>query len=403
MISVLIVGSSKQPIPAVNGGAVPALVEELINQNEKNNKINLSCISIYDIKAEKESKKYRRTKFIWAKVPAIVISADKLIAKAMQRGCRVHSFGFVFQIMWFTSFVSKVLKRNNYDAVIFENSIPVLYSLKRYGNTKKYQGKWFLHMHTVPRGYYGLTNLLKSSKKIIVISEYVKKEMLKQLGLNETRFAVMYNCLPDYFFEKLSEKKIEDVRRKYLNQFPNKKVILFAGRLNKEKGIEEVISAVKGLKRKDWVLLIVGSNFYKTNIKSQYEQELRQKAKAIRDHIEFTGYIENKQMPFIYKLADVVVLPSMWDEPAGMTMIEALACERPLITTYSGGIPEYVGQGGCALIKRDENIVLNITMAIENAFDDPDQTRLIAIKGKENVSRYTEEHYYDLLMDILEI
>ena len=108
-------------------------------------------------------------------------------------------------------------------------------------------------------------------------------------------------------------------------------------------------------------------------------------------------------MPFIYKLADVVVLPSMWDEPAGMTMIEALACERPLITTYSGGIPEYVGQGGCALIKRDENIVLNITMAIENAFDDPDQTRLIAIKGKENVSRYTEEHYYDLLMDILEI
>jgi spore coat protein SA len=403
MKSVLIVGSSKQPIPAVNGGAVPALVEELINQNEKKNKMILSCISIYDIEAEKKSKKYHRTKFIWAKVPAIVAIADNLIAKVMQIGGRVHSFGFIFQIMWFTTFVSKVLNRNNYDAVIFENSIPVLYALKRYGNAKRYQGKWFLHMHTVPREYYGIKDLVSSSKKIIVISKYVKKAMLKQLGLDDNRFLVMYNCLQNYFFEEPNQKEIENVRRKYLKQYPDKKVILFAGRLNKEKGIEEVISAVKGLNREDWVLLIVGSNFYKTNIKSQYEQELRQEVKDIRDHIEFTGYIDNKQMPSIYRLADIVVLPSMWDEPAGMTMIEALACERPLITTYSGGIPEYVGNGGCVLIKRDKNIVWNITKAIESALDDPDKARHIAKKGKAIVSRYTEEYYYDQLMYILNI
>ena len=45
-------------------------------------------------------------------------------------------------------------------------------------------------------------------------------------------------------------------------------------------------------------------------------------------------------------MADIVVLPSVWEEPAGLTMIEALACGKPLITTNAGGISEYVAGSG---------------------------------------------------------
>lgn len=72
MQKVLIVGSSKQPIPAVKGGAVPALIEELISQNEVENQIELNCISIYDEEALDVSQKYKNTNFIWAEVPTAV-------------------------------------------------------------------------------------------------------------------------------------------------------------------------------------------------------------------------------------------------------------------------------------------------------------------------------------------
>lgn len=405
MKKVLIVGSSKQPIPAVKGGAVPALVEELITQNEAASQIDLSCISIYDAEAVSSSRKYTKTNFIWAKVPRFIKSIDRVFyyfAKYVLAGWRIHSLSFVAQILWFSLFVAKNLRRGAYDAVIFENSLLVMHSLRFYGNWKKYEGKWFLHMHTVPRSYYGIGNLVEKSKKIIVVSNYVKQEVQKKLHLSESQFVVMYNCLQDYFFVEPTAKDIDDIRRTYLKNFIGKKVVLFAGRLNEEKGIEQVISAIKLLDRGDLVLLIVGSNFYKSNIVGRYEARLKALTQSIKNKIVFTGYIENKKMPAIYSAADVVVLPSIWDEPAGMTIIEAMAVGSALITTRSGGIPEYVGENGCVLLTRDERLIENIAVAIDKILSNPSYADMLKRTAKMNVSNFTETVYYQQLIHILD-
>lgn len=70
---------------------------------------------------------------------------------------------------------------------------------------------------------------------------------------------------------------------------------------------------------------------------------IRRLAESMKDRILFTGYINNEELPYMYNLANVAVLLSIWDEPAGLTMIEALSCGIPFISTYSGGIPEYIG------------------------------------------------------------
>ena len=64
-------------------------------------------------------------------------------------------------------------------------------------------------------------------------------------------------------------------------------------------------------------------------------------------------------MPSIYQLGNIAVLPSMWEEPAGMTMVEAVVSGLPLITTNSGGIPEYISDDVAVLLDRDENLVDN--------------------------------------------
>ena len=89
--------------------------------------------------------------------------------------------------------------------------------------------------------------------------------------------------------------------------------------------------------------------------------ELREQAdKDMADTIIQISISNNKKT---YNLADVAVLPSMWDEPAGLTNIEAMACGIPMITTDAGGIPEYaVGE---TLFHRDGELVSEISYDIE--------------------------------------
>ena len=132
-MKVLIVGSIKLPVPAVKGGAVPNLIEEIIQQNEIENKIDLSCISLFDEGAIEASKKYQNTKFIWAKTPKWAKAFDKFNYFVLQKIFRVKrllSLSYVWQIYTFGKFAEKVLKKRDFDRVVFENSVPVLLAMK---------------------------------------------------------------------------------------------------------------------------------------------------------------------------------------------------------------------------------------------------------------------------------
>ncbi|RHO57205.1 glycosyltransferase family 1 protein [Eubacterium sp. AM05-23] len=402
---VLIVGSSKLPTPAVKGGAVPTLIEELIHQQEKEKNIDLTCISYHDEDAINISKKYPSTSYIWAKVPNFVSIMDRFlywVAKNIFRINRLHSLSFLFRVIWFSFFVGNELRKEEYDEVIFENSLLVLTAIKYFGNKKKYEGKYYLHMHSVPRKYYGNEKIVENCKKIICVSEYVAEEMQKDNRLNTTKdnYTVMYNCINDELFKPLSISEKEKIRIK-LNITKEKKIILFAGRVCADKGVEEVISAVTQLEGIDYILLIVGSNFYKSKIIGPYEQKLQEMCKPIRDKIMFTGYVDNADMPNYYNIADVVVLPSIWNEPAGMTMVEAMDCGRPLITTISGGIPEYVGNGNCILLERDSNLVKNIKSNIERFFSEEKVANELSRKARNRAAAFNEKYYYEQLLKII--
>lgn len=404
-MKVLITGSSKFPVPAVKGGAVPNLIEELIQQQEIDNKLELDCCTLWDGEAEKESKKYSNTNFIWAKKPRYVELIDKQltwILKNIFKIKRLHSAGFLFQVIWFTFYIGKVLQKNDYDKVIFENSVPMIFALKLYNNKKKYAGKYYIHMHSVPRNYYGNEKEFSNCRGLISISEYVANEICsdERVSILNDQIKLMYNCIDTEVICPKSEKDKRIYRKKYDIPF-NKKVILFVGRLCRDKGIEEVIESVKRLDNKDYMLIVVGSNFYSSGIVSPYEEYLRKISEEINDQIIFTGYVDYRQMPYIYNMADVVVLPSMWEEPAGMTIIEAMACRKAVITTVSGGIPEYTGLGNCVLLKKDEDLVDNIVDSIKRITANDNYAASIAEKGFIQARKYNKKYYYNQFLKIL--
>jgi glycosyltransferase involved in cell wall biosynthesis len=101
-----------------------------------------------------------------------------------------------------------------------------------------------------------------------------------------------------------------------------------------------------------------------------FHSKLYRLASNLGERVVFTGYIKQQELPYVYNLANVAVLPSMWDEPAGLTNIEAIACGTTVITTKSGGIPEYVENNGIVL-ERDQQLVKEITDSIENLMKNP--------------------------------
>ena len=182
------------------------MVEMLIRQNEIRKVYKFTCLAIHDYKAEQLSHRYNRTRFIWVKIPRFIKIADRLLSfiiKKILRKGMVHSLGFLFQIIYFTINISFVLKKDEWDLVVFENSIPALLSLNLFSNLKSYESKFYMHIHSVPKKYYGTENILFKSRGLICVSHYVSSEIQRKLSsmIDKTRIGVMFNCVDAQIFK----------------------------------------------------------------------------------------------------------------------------------------------------------------------------------------------------------
>ncbi|NCY22545.1 glycosyltransferase, partial [bacterium] len=119
------------------------------------------------------------------------------------------------------------------------------------------------------------------------------------------------------------------------------KVVGYVGRLVKEKGIEVLLDAWKGVEKKipETVLLIAG------NGTPEYEKYLKNKA-GLR--VRFLGAVADPR-PF-YVACDLVVVPSLWEESFGLIPLEAVACGALPLVSDRGFLPQIVKSLGKQLI-----------------------------------------------------
>ena len=121
----------------------------------------------------------------------------------------------------------------------------------------------------------------------------------------------------------------------------NLKVVGYVGRLVKEKGIEVLLQAWKGVKEKvpEAVLLIAGSGT------PEYERDLKKRAGR---GVRFLGAVVDPKP--VYVASDLVVVPSLWEEPFGLIPLEAVACGAVPLVSDRGFLPQIVKGLGRKLI-----------------------------------------------------
>lgn len=159
-------------------------------------------------------------------------------------------------------------------------------------------------------------SFIAGSDLVVCVSDYVRKELINETGnTNLDKFVTIFNG-----------SKHED----YLKDFEKngKLIVLFAGRVEKSKGIWEIIQAIENL---DVVFKIAGDGSLVDELK-KYIQENKLEEKII-----LLGKLKYSDLVSFYKEADLLVSPSLRVEGFPMSIVEAMGFYLPIITTKIGG------------------------------------------------------------------
>jgi len=117
-------------------------------------------------------------------------------------------------------------------------------------------------------------------------------------------------------------------------------LLLFAGRLVTFKGIDHLLDALVLLKdRPQPHLLLIGDGPHQASLKR------RAAALGLSDRVTFAGPQPHAELPRYYAIADAFVVPSIAHETFSIAACEAMSCQRPVIGTRVGGLPEVVRDG----------------------------------------------------------
>ena len=167
----------------------------------------------------------------------------------------------------------------------------------------------------------------------------------------------------------------------------------------------ELIEAMNQLKEHQNIkLLVIGSSFYgNANNENDFAKKLKEMAEPLKDRIIFTGFIPYSDMPNYLSMADVAVIPSVWEDPFPTTVLEAQAMGLPIITTRRGGIPEEVTEENAILLDTDEFFIDNLAKAIFDLYEHPEKRRDMSEASLERSKLFSKERYAHEFFEALEL
>ena len=170
--------------------------------------------------------------------------------------------------------------------------------------------------------------------RVICCSDYMMQHVKWAFGLPNDKMTMVPNGVNPHVYDALVEQDLRDFRLKYA--LPNEKIVLYVGRLVYEKGIHILVNAVpKVLAKVDAKFVIVGSGYMQEQL-SNIVKNIGLEHKVI-----FTGFVDEANLLNLQKVADVSVVPSLF-EPFGIVALEAMAAKSPVVVSDTGGLGEIV-------------------------------------------------------------
>ena len=172
---------------------------------------------------------------------------------------------------------------------------------------------------------------------VVAVSRAMKEDVESLYGVSPDKVRVIHNGIdPDEYRPKQDLATLER-----LAVDPEKPIVLFVGRITRQKGILHLVRAIRHLEPGVQVVLCAGAPDTK-EIGEEMKELVGQAQKDARVPVSWLDQMLPKQDTIaLYSHAAVFVCPSVY-EPFGIINLEAMACETPVVASAVGGIPEIV-------------------------------------------------------------
>ena len=385
----------KLPVPAVQGGAIESLLNSLLDANERIGSLETIVFSEYHKEAERLSKNFVHTKFVFIKRGRLFHSLNLLFKLGRKLSCNRTSYLDIHLIV-------RIIRRIKPDKIIIEGSILKLLELRKFFSNDQLIFK--LHADLIRERSTENMQVLNSASLFIVASDFLRKRIRQNSGNLNPRVRILRNGIRNEFYNMADET----YKTKILNKYQIKRsvpVVLYVGRIVESKGIMHLLeSLIESRERIPLHFVIVGSfgsGFGMGDMDDRFCVRVKDLIQKNKDWITITGFVQNIDLPSYYQIADVIVVPSICEDVSPLVVNEAMASGTPLIVTDAGGITEYIDNECAIVIKRDEKMVDNLSIALCDLLSDPEKLSAMRNAARRNSMKYTLDEFYHNFYSIL--
>ncbi len=218
-------------------------------------------------------------------------------------------------------------------------------------------------------------------QRVIVATEREKEELIRRYGALPDKIGIVPCGVNMEIFQPVARM----AARQKLG-LTNGKIILFVGRIDPLKGIDQLLKAIPRLQDyKGLRMIIIGGDEYS---RSEIER-LRKLAGElkIQDRVTFQGMIKQEELPYFYSAADVCVVPSYY-ESFGLVALESLACGTPVVATDVGDLKNIIRQGETGYVVAG-NTPQNLADGIAPLLSRPPRDVESALSIRDSINRYS--------------
>lgn len=253
-----------------------------------------------------------------------------------------------------------------------------------------------LHLPPPPQMGWQWTLGMKAVHHMIAVSHHTKMEWVDR-GYPADKISVVHNGIDTARFTPTTDRA---ALRSQLNLPVHRTLISYVGRLDPCKGLETLLKAFALVcKQNPSVHLAIAGKPLTSRL--SYLSTLKKLVDelAISPHITFLGHLDYPEQ--LYRTSDLTVLPSIWSEPFGLSLIESMACGVPALGSRTGGIQEVLtGEFEEALFTPDNREELATVMNRWLDWRDRDPTLGDRCR-QHTLCNFTQEHMIDNIERIL--
>lgn len=382
-MKIAILTSGILPIPAVQGGAVENLTDFYLEYNNQHRLHDITIYSVWHPDVERHPALQSTVNHY------VYIKVTGLWAKLKKKWYQLthHEEYYHYTIEFYLQEAIKDISRRSYDIILIENRPAYALKLKEVSNAKLV---YHLHNEKLDCKSEKALDIYNAATCIITVSDYIKSRVLT-INHYDEKTTTVYNGIDLHAFSSCNHS----INRNSIGLQEDDFVLVFSGRVTAEKGIMQLIEAMTLFQDLPRIkLLVIGSSFYgNDDNENAFAKALREKAAHLSDRIIFTGFIPYAQMPNYLQIADIAVIPSVWDDPFPTTVLEAQATGLPIISTRRGGIPEQVTEESAILLDTDECFVDNMATAIRDLYQHPEKRKALGQAGLLHSQYFNKERF----------